>query len=366
MPSRRSLLSLTLVLAASLPCAGAAFAKDAAKLSVPLSQVGSDGDISGSMRFQGSPKGNRFEVRVSNAAEDADATLRVGGVDRLTLPTNSGNVKFSFRSPANGGSVPLNFDPRGEAVEVWVNGEAQLANTLAAGSGGGGSGKVSEESSLTNTGAIPGASGRTRIREKRGVVDFDVEIEDVPNGSYDLFVDGVDRGDIVVSGGEGEIEFSDGGDDPDELPLTFDPYGALVEVKQGATVILTGSTTATTGGGAGGGGGNVCGEEELRLDLVNVGPDPNAKGDARHRVRDDCDRDFRVEVENLPLGTYDLFVGGVDRGDIQVVLVMGEEEGEIEFDTDPNEVGKELLTFDPRGQLIEVKQGATVFLSLDF
>jgi hypothetical protein len=201
-----------------------------------------------------------------------------------------------------------------------------------------------------------------RIREKQGVIDFDVEIEDLPSGTYDLFVDMLDRGDIVVSGGEGEIEFSDGGDDPDELPLTFDPYGALVEVKQGATVILTGSAI----GGGGGGGGNVCSDEELRLDLENVGPDGDAKGDARHRVLDDCDRDFRVEIEDLPDGSYDLFVGGIDRGDIQVAEVAGEHQGEIEYHTDPSEVGKVLLTFDPRGQLIEVKQGATVFLSLDF
>lgn len=363
MPSRFSTLSLTLALAASLLCAGAAFAKDGSKLQVPLTRVGSDADITGSMRFQGSSKGKRFEVSVSGAAVNTDATLRVGGVDRLTLrTTGGGGVKFSFRSPANGGSVPLSFDPRGEVVEVWQNGAAQLSNTLASGSSGGG-GSVSEQGSLTNTGAIPGASGHVSIREKKGEIDFSVEIEDVPNGSYDLFVGGIDRGTIVTSAGRGELEFSNG-DDPGKLPLDFDPYGALVEVKQGATVILTGS--AIGGGGAGGGGGNVCTPVELRLDLENVGPDPDAKGDARHRVRSDCNRDFRVEVEDLPDGSYDLVVGGVDRGDIVVVETAGEHRGEIEYDTDPDEVGKVLLTFDPRGQLLEVKQGATVFLSLAF
>jgi hypothetical protein len=360
MPSRRSTLLPILAVIAGLLCAPAAFAKDASKLQIRLLQVGTDPDIAGSMRFQGSAKGNRFVVSVTGAEANSDTTLRVGGVDRLTLRANGGGgVKFSFRSPAGGSSVPLNFDPRGELVEV-VQGGVQLSNTLASGSSGGGS--VSEDVSLMNTGTIPGASGHARIREKRGVVDFDVEIEDVPNGSYDLFVGGVDRGDIVVSGGEGEIEFSDGGDDDDELPLTFDPYGALVEVKQGATVILTGNAVGG-GGGGGGGGGNACTEEELRLDFVNVGPDTNAGGDARHRVLDDCDRDFRVEIEDLSAGTYDLFVGGVDRGDI---TVDGTGQGEVEFHTDPSEVGKLLLTFDPRGQLLEIKQGATVFLSLDF
>src|SRR5262245_28321543 len=117
MPSRFSTLPLLLVLFGAFG-AGAAQAKEGSKLQIPLAPVGSDDDISGSMHFQGSSKGSRFEVSVKGAEEDADATLRVGGVDRLTLPTNGGGVKFSFRSPANGGSEPLDFDPRGEDVEV--------------------------------------------------------------------------------------------------------------------------------------------------------------------------------------------------------------------------------------------------------
>jgi hypothetical protein len=334
-----------------------ALAKDGSKLSVSMQRVGTDPDVEGSMRFQSSSKGSRFEVRVKNAMPQQTLTLRVGGVDRHELSAGrNGSAKFSFRSGSAKKAIPLNFDPRGETVEVWQGGVAQLAAELAAGSGG----QVSEVASLTSTGEIPGASGEARIRERKGVIDFDVEIEDVPNGSYDLFVEGVDRGDIVVSAGRGEIEFSDTGDDADELPLTFDPYGALIEVKQGATVILTGAALA------GGGGGNVCTPDEDLIDLVRVGPDPDAKGDARHRVLDDCDRDFRVEIEDLPDGSYDLFVGGFDRGDIEVVDVGGEHQGEIEFHTDPSEVGKQLLSFDPRGQTIEVRQGATTFLSVSF
>lgn len=59
-------------------------------------------------------------------------------------------------------------------------------------------------------------------------------------------------------------------------------------------------------------------------------------------------------------------MGGFDRGDIEVVDVGGEHQGEIEFHTDPSEVGKQLLSFDPRGQTIEVRQGATTFLSVSF
>jgi hypothetical protein len=71
-----------------------------------------------------------------------------------------------------------------------------------------------------------------------------------------------------------------------------------------------------------------------------------------------------VEIEKLPLGDYELVVGGIVRGSIPVVLVNGEPVGHIEFDTDPDEPGEILLTFEARGQLVEVRQGATVFLSV--
>ena len=44
----------------------------------------------------------------------------------------------------------------------------------------------------------------------------------------------------------------------------------------------------------------------------------------------------------------------------------GEPEGEIEFDTDPDEPGEVLLDFDPRGQLVEVRQGGVTYLSREF
>lgn len=353
-----------ILLAAFVAFAGfapGAEAKDGSKAGLSMTRVGSDGDIEGSIRFQSSAGRTRFDVSVRDASEGALLTLRVGGVERDQRSAGkSEGVRFSFASGTpKGGTLPLSFEPRGELIEVLDGDGVQLQAMLAPGGGSGGS--SSEAVTLLPTGVVPGASGHARIVAKKGVIDFDVEIEDVPNGSYDLFVAGIDRGDILVSAGQGEIEFSDGGDDPDELPLTFDPYGALIEVKNGAAqVVLSGDLLA------GGGVPPVCTESDVRFDFVNVGPDPDAKGDARHRVLPDCDRAFHVEVEDLADGSYDLFVGGIDRGDVQVTEVAGEHRGEIEFHTDPSEVGKVLLTFDPRGQTIEVKQGATTLLSLDF
>ena len=69
---------------------------------------------------------------------------------------------------------------------------------------------------------------------------------------------------------------------------------------------------------------------------------------------------FRSELEGAAAGTYDLLVGGTKVG---VIVVDATGEGEIEFDsrpsTDQDDPGLDLpLTFDPRGQTIQVEQSA--------
>jgi hypothetical protein len=196
--------------------------------------------------------------------------------------------------------------------------------------------------------------------------EFRVEIEDVPVGDYDLLVGGVPRGTIAVvdtgTAVKGELEFSTDDDDAGALLLDFDPTGAAIEVRQGATVFFS---SAFTGGGGGGGGG-TCTAADTEVPLLNDGPDGDAKGKARYRLEGDCDDDFRVEVEKLPLADYDLRVAGVVQGTITVTLVAGEAVGEIQFDNVPDEPGELPLTFDPRGQLVEVVQGGVVFLERVF
>ena len=76
--------------------------------------------------------------------------------------------------------------------------------------------------------------------------------------------------------------------------------------------------------------------------------------------------DFRVEIEDVPVGPYSLHVGGQTVGVIQVkTLADGSIEGELEF-RNPVEPGKILLDFDPRGQNIEVLDGSTVILETLF
>ncbi len=104
-----------------------------------------------------------------------------------------------------------------------------------------------------------------------------------------------------------------------------------------------------------------CPKTETTIYLSNVGPDADAIGKVEFG-EERCNPKFSVSVKNLPAGSYDLFVGSALRGTI-VVSGRRELEGEIEFRTKPHGTRELPLTFDPAGQLVEVSQGGTIYLS---
>lgn len=302
---------------------------------------------------------SKVTLTVKHAAPSTPLVLTVGGIPQATVTTSSaGSAKLVFKTTPTGTAQQLDFDPRGREVEI----QDDNGNTLASSQDDDGTTTtgtiIDERAALASTGVIPGASGKVRFKEKKGVRKFSVEIEDVPDGSYTLLVDAIERGTIVVSAGEGELEFAAGDDDPSELPLDFDPLGKLVQVAQAGSIILSGDVLADAPGV------NVCEQSETFGTLAAVGPDADASGKTRLRVKDDCDRDFQVEAEDVPVGTYEVWVGGVLRGTLDVADDgLGKIEGEIEFDTDPDEPGEVLLDFDPVGQTVEVRQGGVTYLA---
>lgn len=206
-------------------------------------------------------------------------------------------------------------------------------------------------------------SGHADFKERADRTEFSVEVEDLTNGSHRIFVGGEDKGELVVNMGIGETEFRSPVE-AGKVLLTFDPRGALIEVHDGQGAVLTSGDSVFDGGG--GGGGNMdFGAIEIEVELNNTGVFPQASGDAELRPREDR-TDFSVEIEDVPVGGYDLRIGGVIVGVIQVIVMQDESiEGELEF-RNPVEPGKILLDFDPRGQQIDVLDGTTVILETLF
>ena len=165
---------------------------------------------------------------------------------------------------------------------------------------------------------------------------------------------------FTPTGGSRASEFASRRDDDDELPLDFDPAGQTIDVHQAGTTFL--STTVSSPAPAG-----SWEAVTTEVALVSSGADPRAHGTAQFEQSVDCRTHFSVEVEDAPLGDYQLLVGGVPRGTITVFIASNRKaKDEIEFSSDLDERGDLRLDFDPRGQDIEIRHDATVLLHVAF
>jgi len=211
-------------------------------------------------------------------------------------------------------------------------------------------------------------SGHADFEERADRTEFSVEVEDLADGNYRIIVGGIDRGPLIVNMGIGETEFRSPVE-AGKILLTFDPRGELIEVHDGQGAVLTSGDVVfdddDDNDGGDGGDDIDFGTTEIEVELNNTGVFSEASGDAKLEPRADR-TDFSVEIEDVPLGSYDLRIGGDIVGTIQAVMVQdGSIEGELEF-RNPVEPGKILLDFDPRGQQIDVLDGTTVVLETLF
>jgi hypothetical protein len=211
-------------------------------------------------------------------------------------------------------------------------------------------------------------SGKAKFWERADRSDFHVEAEDVQDGTYKLEVCSKDRGELVVAGGEGEIEFRTPENDSKPL-LNFDPRNCLIELLDGMGVALTTGDAVLSEKTKG----NKDDDDEdgdesdttsIKVDLVSSGEIEGAEGELEYEIDGD-ERKFEVEIENVPAGLYSLVVAGVPVHDIEVVEEDDKTKGNLKF-TNPQKVETLLLDFDPRGEIVEVFQDNALILDALF
>jgi hypothetical protein len=365
-----------------------------------LTAVGAVGPGKARARFQQRSDRSEFSIELEDLAVGT-YRIFVGGSDRggVDVTTVAGGTEgeSEFRSPVEPGKILLDFDPRGQVVEIRSATatlfSATFNGTSTGGGGGGGSGDAPPTGDAyyllkLEPGGNDGPELEAELEQRGDRVEFSVEIEDAAIGTYDVRVAGVVRGQVsvvtVVGGTKGEVEFRNPVESG-KLMLDFDPRGQLIEATKGGVVAFSGQFPATAtgpndddndddnggggdddnGGGGdddnGGGGGDDDtpgpGDVSLLTSLNSTGADSNANGEASFE-QIGSEREFEVEIEDLADGSYTLKVGGIDRGTIAV----SDERGELKFAT-PARAGRTLLDFDPRGQSIEIWQGSTRFLA---
>ncbi|MEA3209471.1 MAG: hypothetical protein QOE70_2528 [Chthoniobacter sp.] len=332
-----------------------------------LSPDDAPANAKGHVSYTVSAKGRRtFRVDLSNIT-GGPLHVHVEGIERGEVHQRGKSGVLIFDSaPTRDGVLPLTFDPRGSHVDILSDDNRVVFTGEAEAEGRGVNVAAPSDKSqlITSTGADADATAVARLRiDSRARKHFSVEIEDVPAGSYNLLVDGAVVGAIqvaaVTGGTKGEIEFTGGDDDPNELPLTFDPIGKTLAIAQNATKFFEGAFDPNISGG-----GSPAAEPASQIDesLASTGLDADAHAEARYEVDNRGRHKFSVEIEDVDAGSYTLSVAGIVRGTISAKLVNGKVKGELEFESE-QEPGHKLLNFDPRGQTIEITSSVGTFFS---
>jgi hypothetical protein len=306
----------------------------------------------------------RLQIEVEHAPPGSYAVF-VAGIERGSLAAPAGIGELEFGDDGVG-SPPLDFDPQAAQIDLVLNDAILFSGVLTATVPDMNSCEPSElRRRLTpEQGGESSARMRTRADCDR---DFEVEIEDVDAGAYQLRVGGVVRGTILAAFDpargrvRGEIEFDTDDDEATELPLDFDPLGQPIEIFAGADLAFSIGALAPGAGTA-----DSCTPEDDARPLAANAVQPSASGRARLRVRDDCRTRLNVEIEDVVAGDYAVIIGGVSRATMTAAFdaVKGQVRGEVEFGDD--DAGSPPLDFDPHGQTVEIEQLDVTVLSGSF
>jgi hypothetical protein len=189
-----------------------------------------------------------------------------------------------------------------------------------------------------------------------------VKAQGLEPGTYDLFVDGLLVESFETnSGGGANLKFMSGpGPHGKRKDMTFDPRYKLIEVSQLGTAYFSGLMLADVNVS----GLDACGFLPLELELTLDPAQTEGSGHASLGSDVDCGQLFTVSAADLAAGDYDIVVNGVVEGTLSVSDIGGgATAGEATFVAVPDEAGEQVLDFDPRGQVVEIRQGATVVLT---
>ncbi|MDX1625009.1 MAG: hypothetical protein R3323_00735 [Wenzhouxiangellaceae bacterium] len=333
-------------------------------------------DASGTAEFESSPGAAAFTVEVEDLI-DGTYELRVGEDIVGAIEVIDGEGEIEFRSPQIEGTELLDFDPRDQIIDVLGDGEVVLTG-LAPEQGdfpGNGPppfdtpaiGTLDIEVDFVNDGVYPEGSADAEFEMAGNRVAFDIRVFDVPAGTYPVFVGGIKRGDLEVTedddgetSGELEWRFPPTGD---QAFFDFDPRGQTIEIFEATTRIFHVDFPDEQADDGRPGDGEV--RIDLSLELDNLGVHPDASATADYSVRG-ARREFEVEVEDAPVGVYQLAVGGEVRADVEVIEVGDGTRGSVELVVPGGPPGAPMLNFDPRGQLVEILEDGTAILSGTF
>ncbi len=272
-------------------------------------------------------------------------------------------------NPNKPDELPITIDVIGLPIAVEKDGVVYYAGTVptppesnATGSSGTG------ELRLTRGETAPAGSKATVSVEfgPLGAKELEIELEDVSAGNYEVFIGDASRTVMAVSGGSEQVQFKiDADPGEDELPLNFPVAGAAVSISKDGVVVFFGTLPAGPGGTVDPGADDNGGGQPVVAALTKA---PELSGEASGEVQVQFGAagavGFEVEVEAIPAGNYDLWIGGELRAVLMVADAGNGPEGKLRFEIVPDAAAGELpLDFAVSGQAVTILQGETVYFS---
>ena len=208
-----------------------------------------------------------------------------------------------------------------------------------------------------NTGVQTAAQGKILFVTNKAQSFFTIKVSHTIPGTYDVVLNGALVDTIVVNAdGEGKVSHRTGKGKKTVGPLPYDPRGGDLAIQATGANLLTASIPATAA--------EAQQKIEVEIDLTALGGVGSGEAEFRSRFGR---MQFEVELEGLPVGVYDLIIGGVKVGEIPV---DASGQGSIRFDTRPSsdddDPGLALqMSFDPRGETMQVEQSAVAMFTGD-
>ena len=89
----------------------------------------------------------------------------------------------------------------------------------------------------------------------------------------------------------------------------------------------------------------------------------NAEGSMTLKIAATGAVTLKLEIKNLPAGSYAVKVAGVERGTLVMKSDEGPTKGDLKFTTNPNENDEAMLDFEPSFQAVSIEKDDTVFMT---
>ncbi len=346
-----SFLACAAMFGLSVPAASAA---DSSVIRMSLERTGNDPDASGQYVSTLGLRSSMLSVRAAGLAAGQIYHLEIGGVERAAARASErGRCAFSLTTRPRKGVDALDFDPRGEPV-VITDGLVPVLQGVASGLGEARDSQVDERTRLTRLSGSGEADVRYRIL-RDGRRSFSVKLERVTGTNWQLYVGGIWRGDIPVTGRQTTVVYETAPLPPGRRLLDFDPRGEVVDIAQETNLVFSSRLQARATGI------NFATPSLTQSFLPSTGADPDGTARARFRVEADARRKLSIELESVPAGNYELLVNNSSQGFISVASTAGGTKGELEFSSREDNGDELPLTFDPAGSTFVIRLGDVVY-----